>query len=274
MTTSTIERGIATHTPFLKWAGGKRALLPQILPLLPTIYRRYYEPFLGGGALLFALQPNAATVSDLNDDLVNSYVQVRDNVDAVIDRLMGLEIDQGRYYEMRRWQPVDPLDRAVRFLYLNRTAFNGLYRVNKVGQFNVPFGCKETTTLCDERLLRSASQALRYVQVQTEDFEQATLNVGGGDLVYFDPPYTVKHNNNGFRKYNQAIFSWADQERLALLARNLAARGAYVVISNAAHTDVEALYRGFRSVRLERPSLISGRASGRGRVEESLFLSW
>jgi DNA adenine methylase len=259
--------------PFLKWTGGKRLLAASIIQQFPASFSRYHEPFLGSGAVFFRLAPQVAHLSDINADLVNLYSVIRDHLDALLQRLSRLSINKDFYYKMRASRPTCPVDRAVRVLYLNKTAFNGIYRVNKRGDFNVPFGCKPGTILCDEPQLRSASENLQGVQLSAIDFQQATSAAAPGDLIYADPPYTTKHNSNGFLRYNETFFSWSDQERLAasLLAANK--RGVHVVVSNAHSEDVRRLYPRFTILTLRRFTCISGNRRGRGEVQEYLLLS-
>ena len=258
-------------SPFIKWPGGKRLLAPQICGFFPGSYNRYIEPFLGGGAVFFSTSPREAWLSDIDAELVNAYAQVKKNVEAVIETLAELEISKAAYYRMRALRPDIPLARAVRFLYLNRTAFNGIYRVNQQGEFNVPFGCKPGTKLCEPQLLKRASAALSASTLSTGDFESAFSQAKAGDLIYADPPYTTKHDDNGFRRYNRRLFSWEDQIRLASAAEDALARGVSVVVSNAHHQDVKRLYPSFRSATLVRSSCISGRIGSRGSVKEYLF---
>lgn len=259
--------------PFLKWTGGKRWLSSEIDAVIPIEYGRYIEPFLGGGAVFFHLRTWPASLSDVNEELINAYRQVRDNVEEVIVRLKSLKIDREQYLAIRATSPRKPITRAIRFLYLNRTAFNGIYRVNRKGEFNVPFGCKQNTVLCEEALLRSASSALQNRSLSVRDFQVAIENASAGDFVYADPPYTTKHDNNGFRRYNEVIFTWQDQERLAQCCHDAVERGVHVVISNANHKPVMQLYAGFRIRRVKRNSLISGTNGGRGVVNECLIYS-
>jgi DNA adenine methylase len=265
------SRTFPRGTPFLKWTGGKRWLTSEIESILPARFNRYIEPFLGGGALFFHLRPWPASLSDVNGELINAYQQVRDNVEEVIARLSRLEICPNVYATTRDTSPRLPLAKAVRFLYLNRTAFNGIYRVNRDGNFNVPYGCKPRTVLCDDTLLRCASKALQRRQLLVGDFEVAIKRARAGDLVYADPPYTTRHNNNGFRRYNEVIFSWKDQERLAECCRQAVKRGAHVIVSNADHRPVVRLYEGFSLKRMSRHSLISGDVNGRSEVTECLL---
>lgn len=257
--------------PFLKWTGGKRWLAPYIVECLPLPHGRYHEPFLGGGSVFFAFKPWPATLSDVNEELINTYKQVRDQPDLVIKHIGRMHINKSEYQRVRASRPDSPLKRAVRFLYLNRTAFNGIYRVNQRGEFNVPFGCKPGTVLCDAELLSSASHSLQNRKLVVADFESTIDRADAGDVIYADPPYTTRHNNNGFRRYNESLFSWSDQKRLARACRRAANRGCYVFVSNAAHDDVSRLYVGFDSVSLTRYTGVSGSSAGRGEVQEKLY---
>lgn len=266
--------GSGTNTnarPFLKWTGGKRWLISEIQSIIPLQYNRYIEPFLGGGALFFHLHPWPALLSDVNAELITTYRQVRDNVEAVIARLSRLEICPDLYRDIRSRKCRLPLTRAVRFLYLNRTAFNGIYRVNQQGEFNTPFGCKPGTVVCEKDLLRNTSRALQNRRLSVLDFEKAINQASAGDLIYADPPYTTKHNNNGFRRYNEVLFSWKDQERLAECCSRAFRRGAHVIVSNACHDPLIKLYTGFCIKRISRQSLISGPTEGRCEITECLM---
>ncbi|MHB9144329.1 MAG: DNA adenine methylase [Symbiobacteriia bacterium] len=269
----TAERNAARVSPYFKWAGGKRRLLSRLLPALPPSYGRYFEPFFGGGALFFALGPESAVLSDTNDELMNAHRVIRDKVDELIDSLSLLSVSNEQFYALRSARPTTDVDRAVRFIYLNRTAFNGLYRVNQQGEFNVPFGCKPGTVICDVAHLKRVSAALHHADLLTTDFEDAVKAATVGDVVYFDPPYTVKHENNGFRRYNEALFSWRDQERLASLAKGLAAAEVHVVVSNAYHEDIRQLYDFLTPLVVERGSLISAKTAGRTTIREYIFSS-
>jgi DNA adenine methylase len=263
-----------TVQPFLKWPGGKRWLAGTIARLFePT--RIYVEPFLGAGAVFFSLRPCKGHLSDVNEDLISSFIAVRDDADAVIRHLSKLRINKRVFREVRAAVPKTVLDRAVRLIYLNRTAFNGIFRVNRNGEFNVPFGCKKGTKVCDIARIRECSRALNGIVVQSTDFLVALEKSSSRDAFYIDPPYTVKHDNNGFRRYNERIFSWKDQLELALKANRLAADGAQVVVSNSSHKDVAALYlrRNFRAVEVQRSSCMAADATYRGRCKELLLVS-
>lgn len=262
--------------PFIKWLGGKRWLMPFLSKLLNgKEYYRYFEPFLGGGAFYFYFRPQRAFLSDINEDLINVYVQTRDNPALLISGLKKLGGDLYSYYHIRSCKTEHSLDRAVRFLYLNRMSFNGIYRINKDGQFNVPFGGSKRSPdiLWRDNLLILASEALKAVDLRCSDFELALENAQDGDLVYCDPTYTVMHNNNGFRKYNEKCFSWADQERLAKCCKRAKQRGAIVIVSNAYHLEIQQLYKGFKSYIVERNSNLCPRSNGRKLIKEYLFIS-
>jgi DNA adenine methylase len=257
--------------PLIKWAGGKRRLLREIMELVPDKYSRYYEPFLGSAALFFSLDPVAATLSDTNDDLIQMYAQVRDHPGSVISLLRRMQNSEDEYYRIRTMRPRSDAGRAARFIYLCTLSFNGLYRLNLNGEFNVPYGYKTHIEPCDSIALEQVSERLKGKKLLAADFEKATRTATKGDLVYFDPPYTVAHGNNGFIKYNAKIFSWADQKRLAKLAARLKKDGCRVLVSNADHSSIRELYPNFNVKQIERNSVIAASSSFRGLVQECLF---
>ena len=260
--------------PVFKWPGGKQWLgrLNHVL-LPPRSTGTYFEPFFGGGALFFSLAPRKAFLSDINADLMEAYQAIKTNVGKIIRALGRCDYSEDFYYYMRSKRCRNPYTRAARMVYLNRTCWNGLYRVNRKGEFNVPFGRFVNPTICDAARLEAASRMLAEATLARADFEQAVRRVRRNDLVYLDPPYTTRDGRNGFLKYNSRLFSWHDQERLASVARDLAKRGARVVVSNADHRQVTRLYRGFNYYKIERNSLIGGTGSKRQRVGEALLSS-
>jgi DNA adenine methylase len=257
--------------PLIKWPGGKRALVGSILQFVPAKFGTFFEPFFGGGAVFFALQPSNAVLSDANKELINAYTQVRDNPEALAHALKSLKNSERDYYKIRATAPRTSLHKAARLLYLTRLSFNGIHRVNLRGEFNVPYGYKTHLATIDEEHLYFASSALRGAKLMAGDFEANTRVASKGDVVYFDPPYTVAHGLNGFVKYNERIFSWSDQERLAEHARTLANRGCRVVVSNADHESIHALYRGFRCHIIKRSSVIAASSSHRRQITECVF---
>ena len=261
--------------PFLKWPGGKRWLAHEIADYISArLTGRYFEPFLGGGAVFFALRPRQGILSDLNPDLINTYRQVQKNPDVLIARLRKKRVTAHNYYQVRGQNPRSSLERAIRFLYLNRTAFGGMYRLNREGKFNVPYGGGERTPslLWEKDLIKSASRALDGATLRVSDFEDILNEARVGDVVYCDPTYTVVHQNNGFVRYNEVNFSWEDQRRLALAARRATTRGAVVIISNACHLAIRQLYWPIKPITRRRHSLMSPRVSGRRDVQEYLFV--
>jgi len=261
--------------PILKWPGGKRWVTECIKSIIMVgRYRRYLEPFLGGGALFFALAPDNSILSDINAELIITYQQVRDQPDKLIRKLRKIPVNLPTYNKMRNEKPAEALDQAVRFLYLNRTAFAGMYRVNRKGEFNVPFGGGQRTpaSLWEDGLLRAASEALKKAKIICCDFKDVVKDAHRGDLVYCDPTYTTAHSNNGFIRYNEKNFSWKDQEELALASRRAANRGATVIVSNAYNKDIRKLYAGAKTLSLTRMSLICPDVSKRKSVEEYLFI--
>ena len=261
--------------PFLRWAGSKRLLLRHLVPFLPRQFGRYHEPFLGSGALFFLLCPDRASLSDKCSDLIDVYTMVRDSVSAIIRYLRPLKPDRDLFYAIRNLPSRGKLKRAAEFLYLNKTCWNGLYRVNSEGRFNVPYGMPKTDFIADFENLRACSQVLEKpaVTLRSCDFEAALVDVKSGDLVYLDPPYVTRHNNNGFIDYNETLFSWEDQKRLAKRARQLAGAGAYVVVTNADHRELAELYRGFRAQVLTRSSTLASDPECRIRVKEAILYS-
>ena len=257
--------------PLIKWPGGKRSLLPAILPLLPSSFGRYFEPFVGSGALFFALQPRRANLSDTNEDLINLYIQVRDHPAKIIQALDTYKNSKTFYYKIRAQAPRTPVSRAARLLFLLNLSFNGIHRVNLRGQFNVPYGYKIHRPTHDAALIETSSLALATAKLRAADFSIATASADKSDLVYFDPPYTVAHAHNGFVKYNETIFSWDDQIRLATHAHELAGRGCHVFVSNADHPSVRRLYAGFRVAVIKRYSVIAASSQYRRQISEALY---
>jgi DNA adenine methylase len=234
----------------------------------------YYEPFLGGGAVFFSLGRKPAVLSDLNGDLINTYLVVRDQVSELLNRVQAIPVSSEEFYHQRRTVPNDIIDRAARFLYLNRTAFSGLYRLNSSGQFNVPFGGgeRDASPLWRKDLLRKASTMLQGTAIEVADFQCQLDRAGPGDVCYCDPTYTVAHENNGFVRYNERNFSWADQQRLARAAQQASERGVTVIVSNAFHPAIRDLYPSGSLETLSRASLLSRKPESRRAVKEYLIV--
>lgn len=258
--------------PLIKWPGGKRALAARITSFAPSVYGRYFEPFFGGGAIFFSLRPKNAIIADFNNDLINCYKHIKHSPEALLRILKKYQNTEAFYYKLRSTNPRTDLTKAARFLYLMRLSFNGIHRVNLRGEFNVPYGHKSYLATVDENALWEASQALQSASLRNGDFEATTYDAKAGDFIYFDPPYTVAHSNNGFVKYNEQIFSWMDQERLAAHAKRLARRGCFVLVSNASHWSISELYEGAKEIQLQRSSVIAASSNHRKVITESLFI--
>lgn len=266
-------------SPIVKWVGGKSRLLPELLARMPAQFGRYYEPFAGGAALFFRVAPARAVLGDDNRDLINLYQTVGHKVEDVIRRLTVHRRlhDESHYYEMRaRWNDAKVswthVDRAAAFIYLNKTCFNGLWRVNRAGHFNVPMGRYEDPPICAVDSLRVAATALRRAELRCGHYRDAVTDARAGDFVYFDPPYDPLTPTSSFTSYTSGAFGQDDQRELAELARRLVARGCKVMLSNSDTPFVRSLYKGFRIDRVRCSRAINSNASRRGDVDEVVIL--
>jgi DNA adenine methylase len=273
--------------PIIKWVGGKTKLLPELLVRMPEHYGRYYEPFVGGGALFFRVGPERAVLNDWNADLVATYKAIASDPDAVITRLRSHRRKHCNryYYAMRdRWNrhrswPVwmagatkwAPAQRAAAFIYLNKTCFNGLWRVNKDGEFNVPIGRYKDPAICVPDAIRTASGALSNAVIRNYSYKAACWDAREGDFVYFDPPYDPVTPTANFTSYTARSFGREQQANLAEEARTLVARGCKVMLSNSDTRFVRELYKGFRIDRVMCPRAINSDASKRGAVGEVII---
>lgn len=234
--------------PFLKWAGGKTQMLNELLGRVPAAFNIYYEPFVGGGALFFGLgrrnRLEKACLSEINAELVDTYLAIRDQVEAVIALLAEYPHDKAFYYDLHAQDPLQmelPC-RAERMIYLNKTGYNGLYRVNRKGRFNVPFGRYKSPRYCDAENLRAASQALQNVDIRCESFERVLDRAQAGDLVYFDPPYAPRSKTANFTTYHADGFGDEDQARLRDVCVELTRREVQVMVSNSSTALIRTLY--------------------------------
>jgi DNA adenine methylase len=261
--------------PFLKWVGGKTALLPELRKHAPERPRGYHEPFVGGGALFFALRPRRAVLSDANAELIHCYQQVRDDPHGVLDALAHHVYERSHFEAVRALEPRDleATARAARFIYLNKTCFNGLWRVNRKGRFNVPFGRYTAPRFCDPAGLLRASEALRGTELRNLPFEQSLALAAPGDFVYLDPPYDPVSATANFTSYTGNDFGWAEQERLAEACGRLNRRGVRFLLSNSATARIRQLYAGFEQRVVRAPRSINSRGSGRGHVDELLVFN-
>ncbi|MEA5566195.1 DNA adenine methylase [Anabaena sp. UHCC 0399] len=265
--------------PFLKWAGGKGRLIQQYIPYLPKNYQNYYEPFLGGGALFFYLRPQKAILTDINAELITVYRCVRDHVEELILLLKEHKLRHGKdhYYSIRANSSGNDLEKAARFIYLNKTCYNGLYRVNSQGKFNVPLGKYTNPNICPEDLLRAASATLTTSKIKQADFTDI-LNyaTGSEDFVFCDPPYHPVSNTSYFTSYHQSSFSEKEQEKLRNICAELASRGVKVVICNSDADFIRNLYKEieFKIYIIEAARSINSNIQKRGMVKELLITSY
>lgn len=271
MTKSSTEE--TSTKPFLRWAGGKTWFVKHLNHLLPkTGFSNYHEPFLGSGAVFLSIKTiKIAFLSDLNKELIQVYKSLKKDPNGIINELKQFKNTEAFYYKMRDIEYKEPTKRAAKFIYLNQTSFNGIYRVNLQGKYNVPYGYR-TKSFLDENALLSVSKALKNAKLFYGDFEEIKPNIKRNDLIFLDPPYTVSHNENGFIKYNQKLFSLEDQMRLSNLIDYIKRKGAYYILTNAAHhTILEIFDKGDQLYKLSRASLIGGTNAQRGQTKEYIF---
>ena len=263
-------------SPFLRWAGGKKWLLKHIKPMMPSEFNDYYEPFLGGAAVFFNTRNNGKFhISDLNEDLITTYKEIRDNLDSVINHLRGFKNTLDDYYKIRSTKYNKPSERAAQFIYLNKTSFNGIYRVNSTGGYNVPYGYRENIDIVDENNLRNCCTKLQDVTISCNDFDLTLSDVKEGDFCFIDPPYTTAHENNGFIAYNQKLFSIEDQYRLAERLRVINNIGAKYIVTNAFHTSIAKIYENTGDLhKIERMSTIGGRGAKREVIHEYVIKNY
>ncbi|WP_228721840.1 DNA adenine methylase [Acinetobacter sp. Marseille-Q1623] len=262
--------------PFLKWAGGKRWFVKNHLQTIPHNFNVYIEPFLGGASMFFALCPSNAILSDYNINLINCYVAVRDNPQGILELLEEHHNLHNKeyYYKTRATKYINDIEKAAQFIYLNRTCWNALYRVNLKGEFNVPIGTK-TKVLLDHDDFNKLSEKLKNTLLQSCDFEESINKASKNDFIFVDPPYTVKHNNNGFVKYNETMFSWEDQIRLSKALKSAHDRGAKFLMTNAYHQSVIDLYKdNFHLSKVSRHSVIASESARRGLYDELLVKNY
>jgi DNA adenine methylase len=262
-------------SPIIKWVGGKTKLLPELLSRMPERYGRYYEPFAGGAALFFRTAPRRAVLNDSNSDLIALYTAIKTDVASVIRRLQQHREnhDERHYYQMReswnehhaQWSDAE---RAAAFIYLNKTCFNGLWRVNRSGAFNVPIGRYTDPPICVPDALRAAQQVLARAEIRRADYRTAVADARSGDFLYFDPPYDPVAPTANFTSYTTSVFGPDEQKQLADTARSLVAKGCRVMLSNSDTPFIRSLYKGFRVDVVKCSRAINSNASKRGEVDE------
>ncbi|MDE3022704.1 MAG: DNA adenine methylase [Pseudomonadota bacterium] len=264
--------------PFIKWAGGKRQLLPVLQNAMPVTYTgRYFEPFIGGGALFFALQPHRATISDTNTELINAYQVIRDELHALLDRLKQHLNNADYFYAIRACNvsQLTPLERASRFIFLNKTCFNGLHRVNSKGLFNVPFGRYTNPSIVDENNLRAVSHYLNNadIQIKCQDYQSVLDLANAGDFVYFDPPYAPLSKTASFAGYAQRGFGLKDQTELADVFTRLTAKGVAAMLSNSNTPVIHELYQGFSIQTVHATRTINSNGAKRGKAANEVLVT-
>ncbi|MEG4225562.1 DNA adenine methylase [Microcoleus sp. N9_B2] len=275
--------------PFLKWAGGKRQLLPEIVKYVPKLTSKhtYYEPFIGGGALLFELQPQKAVINDSNRELINCYKVIRDSLDELMEELSKDKYSNSEtsYYDMRdldrsakKYADLSAVEKAARIIYLNKTCYNGLFRVNSQGQFNVPFGRYKNPNFLDEAVLRAVNKYLssNTITLLNLDFQEAVKDAKKGDFIYLDPPYDPVSETASFTGYDVNGFNRHEQERLKKVFDDLTAKGCKVMMSNSCTDFILDLYNDYRDTikKVRATRSINSNALKRGKIDEVLILNY
>ena len=266
--------------PIVKWVGGKRQLMFELIKNMPKSYNRYFEPFVGGGALFFELQPENAYISDMNEELINLYSVVRDNVYELIEDLGKHEVSKEYFLEIRnidrteKYAKLSSIERASRFIYLNRTCFNGMYRVNSQGQFNVPFGHYKNPRIIDESNLLNCSKLLNKTEIKCADFSEILTKVQKDDFVYFDPPYVPLNETSSFTSYTKDGFDIDMQFKLRDVCDELDSMGVKFMLSNSDTKLVNELYANYEIKKVFASRQISANADGRGKITEVLVRNY
>jgi len=263
--------------PFLKWVGGKRQLLDVLHEAAPTRIERYFEPFIGGGAFLFSMLPNSATISDANPELVNCYQVIRDDVDSLIHSLKRHKNEEKYFYEVRAQKPLEmnPIQRASRFIFLNKTCFNGLYRENRSGQFNTPFGKYINPKIADTENLHAISYYLNKnnIEIVCADYTHVLDAASAGDFIYFDPPYAPLTKTASFSSYIKDGFSLENQAELAGAFSELSKRGVKLMLSNSNVEVIRELYKGFNIRTVYASRSINCKGNGRSRQANEVLIT-
>lgn len=270
-------------SPVLKWVGGKRQLLPLIIPMLPKRITSYCEPFVGGGAVLFELQPKKAIINDINSDLILVYTAIKDNVEELIELLETYRNEENFYYELRnkdrdqsKYVKLNKIEKAARVIYLNKTCYNGLYRVNNAGEFNSPFGRYKTPNIVNAPVLRAVSDYFNSSEIKfsTTDFAAVLEQVGSGTFVYLDPPYDPVSDTSSFTGYSKGGFTREQQIRLRECCDTLTARGIKFMLSNSATDFIKEQYSDYHITIVQAKRAINSVASKRGDVDEVIITNY
>lgn len=259
--------------PILKWPGGKRWLVQQLSELLSEeLGNFYFEPFLGGAAMYLSIEPKNAFLSDTNEQLIEFYLTCIRFSEEVIARARQFSNSEDVYYRVRSSNPTSPIGRAARFLYLNRTCWGGIFRMNQKGVFNVPFG-NSGRIICNKAAVVESAMILRNANFSCCDFQEAFSDAGKGDVIFADPPYTSRGQFNGFVRYNEKLFSWRDQVRLSTSAKAARKRGTFVAVCGSYHRDVLGLYENWWVIETKRASAVARRLDARKQVSECVIFS-
>lgn len=267
-------------SPIVKWVGGKRQLMFELLKNMPENYNRYFEPFIGGGALFFELQPQNGYISDMNEELINLYSVVRDDVYNLIDDLNKHKISKEYFLKIRnldrteKYNKLSDIQKASRFIYLNRTCFNGLYRVNSQGQFNVPFGNYKNPRIVDAENLINCSKLLKNTEIYCADFSEILNKVQKGDFVYFDPPYVPLNETSSFTSYTKDGFDLDMQFKLRDVCDELDSKGVMFMLSNSDTKLVNELYSNYEIKKVFASRAINANPNGRGKITEVLVKNY
>lgn len=268
--------------PFLKWVGGKRQLMPAIKELIPKNYTNYYEPFIGGGAVLFDLQPKNAVINDFNEELINVYQTIKENPEELISDLKTHKNESHYFYDLRaldredNFENLSNIKKASRVIYLNKTCYNGLYRVNNSGEFNSPFGRYKNPNIVNETTIRAVSKYLNTnkITILNGDFEEALKGIKKGSFVYFDPPYHPVSASSNFTGYVQGGFDMYEQVRLSDLCNKLNEKGINFLLSNSATQFIEDLYKEYKISYVKANRSINSNAKKRGEIDEVLIRNY
>lgn len=257
--------------PFVKWAGGKRQLLSTLRSHLPKDFNHYFEPFLGGGALFLNLQPKKATIGDINPELINAFEVIKENPKKLINSIKKIKIDEVNFYKVRKLNPqnLSKINRAARFIFLNKTCFNGLYRENSKGQFNAPYGHYKNPTIIDEANILNLSEYLNKNEIELvcADYRQILIKAQPGDLIYFDSPY-LPLKDSSFTKYYKNDFTQKDHEDLAEIFKTLHKKGCFLIMSNSNTKIIKKLYKDFSITEIS--ALRSINSKGKGRKKQKI----
>ena len=274
---------IILAAPVLKWVGGKRQLMSEIEKVLPKTYTTYYEPFIGGGAVLFELQPNKAVINDVNGELINLYNVIKDDVELLIEDLEKHENTPEYFYSIReldrkkdKYENLSNVEKASRIVYLNKTCFNGLFRVNKAGEFNSPFGKYKNPNIVDEVTLKAVSKYFNKadIKILNGDFEASLKGIRKGAFVYLDPPYDPVSNSANFTGYDKGGFNRDEQIRLKKLCDKLDKKGVKFLLSNSATDFIKDLYKDYNIKIVKAKRAINSNGNARGEVDEVLVRNY